>query len=227
MPSDEWLKKEFHYGYSSGDIIAKDVVDKLRNNEESKIGGSYHQVASYLSSFINANSKVLELGPGRGSWSKVILNKLSVKGVLHTIDFQDVSQWLDPKRKDNRIVCHKVDSFNYSFLPDDYFDLFWSFGVLCHNNIDNIYTIFNQAYSKLKKQAVLIHQYSDWNKLENYGWDKGSIPIKFKHMRDIDIWWTRNNSICMQTILEACGYEIKEIDTGLLQRDGMFLAYKR
>ena len=43
MPTLDWLKKEFHYGYNSGDVLAQEP-DEVRAKEEALCGGSYRQV---------------------------------------------------------------------------------------------------------------------------------------------------------------------------------------
>lgn len=226
MPTAEWLKKEFSYGYDSGDIQS-DRIDKRRKQEESKIGGSYSKVAEeLLRKRVKPDSHVLELGPGRGSWSKVILNILEEGGQLSTLDFQNVSEWLNPEQYNGKLTNYQIDSNNYSFLKDNTFDLFWSFGVLCHNNIDSIYQIIHNVYPKLKKGAFVIHQYADWDKLEKYGWENGAIPLAFREKKDDEIWWPRNNQKVMQTILEANGFEVLQIDCGLVERDSIFIGRK-
>lgn len=226
MPTIDWLKKEFHYGYSSGDVTSIEA-DTHRISEEQKIGGSYKDVfEQLLKKHIKPNHNVLELGPGGGSWSRAILSILGKKGSLTTIDFQDVSKWIDPNEFDTAVKHFQTTDINYTFLKDAYHDIFWSFGVLCHNNIDNIYQILSSVYPRLKNGALLIHQYSDWEKLERYGWENGAIPLEFKSKKDSDIWWSRNNQKTMQTILESIGYEVLSIDVGLVKRDSIFLARK-
>jgi len=227
MPTLEWLKNEFGYGYDSGDVNST-TPDTQRKQEEAKIGGSYKEIAEkLLISNVSTSNNVLELGPGRGSWSKVILNSLGQDGTLSTLDFQDVSKWLDNETYGKKLINYQIDSNNYEFLSDNHFDFFWSFGVLCHNNIDVIYQIFHNIYPKLKQGALLIHQYSDWDKLNNYGWDKGGIPPEFKNQRDDQIWWPRNNKITMKTLLESNGYEIIDIDCSLVERDSIFISRKK
>lgn len=227
MPTIEWLKEEFHYGYSSGDILNQEK-DLQRESEERKIGGLYKDVIEkLLKVYIKPEFNVLELGPGRGSWSNVILNILNEKGNFNTLDFQDVSQWIDPDGYSAKVKHFRVDSLDYSFLDDDYYDLFWSFGVLCHNNIDSIYQIIHNIYPKMKKGSILIHQYADWEKLESYGWENGAIPMNFKNKRDDQIWWPRNNKKIMQTILEANGFEVVEIDCNIVKRDSICISIKK
>lgn len=225
MPTVEWLKKEFHYGYDSGDVEAN-IADEQRKQEEQRIGGSYNEIAQkLLRNYIKSNDNVLELGPGRGSWSRVILDILD-DGTLTTLDFQDISKWLDMEKYKNKLIPYQVNSMDYSFLEDNTYDVFWSFGVLCHNNIDSIYQILHNIYPKMKKDSILIHQYADWEKLDDFGWERGAVPVQFKSQKDDEIWWPRNNKKVMQIILEANGFEIVDIDCGLVERDSIFICKK-
>src|SRR3974377_1954566 len=102
MPKLDCLKKEFHYGYDSGNILSI-IPDKIRKSEEKVIGGSYRTVfKKAVLPYLKKNSKVLELGPGKGSWSRAILDSIP-EGELTTIDFQDVSEWLHPEKYNGRL----------------------------------------------------------------------------------------------------------------------------
>jgi len=117
MPTVQWLQQEFHYGYESGDIL-NPVPDEVRATEESRAGGSYHLLFhKVLKRFIRPDSMVLELGPGKGSWSRATLSVLT-QGQLHTVDFQDVRPWLAPERWDGRLVCHQVRDNGFGELAD-------------------------------------------------------------------------------------------------------------
>ncbi|MDN5940327.1 MAG: class I SAM-dependent methyltransferase, partial [Nitrospira sp.] len=168
MPALNWLKNEFGYGYDSGNILSI-IPGRVRLAEERKSGGSYRRILrKAILPHLRTDSKVLELGPGRGSWSRAILTTIS-QGELHTVDFQDVSQWLDPKSFSGRLVCHQVQDNTFAEIPENYFDFFWSFGVLCHNEEHSIAEILLHARRKMKKGALSVHQYGDWNKLDRFG----------------------------------------------------------
>lgn len=121
MPTLDWLRAEFHYGYDSGDVLSW-IPGRRRWGEERKCGGSYRRVFTrVVRPRLFADSKVLELGPGRGSWSRAILRHIP-NGELHTVDFQDVSPWLHPDLSAGRLVCHRVQDNTFAGLPDRYFD---------------------------------------------------------------------------------------------------------
>jgi hypothetical protein len=223
MPTLDWLKKEYHYGYDSGNILSL-FPNSTRRKEEKAIGGSYRKVfQTALLPYIKPDSKVLELGPGRGSWSRAILQHIPY-GQLHTVDFQDVSQWLKPENYNGRLVCHHIsDNTYYSSFEDEYFDFFWSFGVLCHNNQEQIEEILRDVLPKMKHGAKAVHMYADWDKLEKYGWVKGRVPIEFKDKPDDEIWWPRNNQDAMSSLVMRVGWKVLSRDLELVKRDSIIV----
>lgn len=222
MPSLEWLRKEFDYGYDSGNVLAL-IPGRTRLIEELKCGGSYRKVFNKaLRPHLRPDSKVLELGPGKGSWSRAIL-KFIPSGELHTVDFQDVTRWLDPLAFSGRLVCHQTPDNTFGGVPDDYFDFFWSFGVLCHNEVASIRDILIHARRKVKTGGLSVHQYGDWEKLDQYGWRKGKVPEDFKTKPDDEIWWPRNDQATMCRVAKEAGWEVIAADQGLLRRDSIIL----
>jgi len=224
MPTLDWLRREFHYGYDSGDILSF-IPNTTRFKEERAIGGSYRKVFSKaVIPFIKEDSTVLELGPGRGSWTRAILQYVT-KGRIHTVDFQDVTKWLHPEKYNGRLICHKADDNSYyDNFENDYFDFFWSFGVLCHNNLGQIEEILKNSLPKMKHGGIAVHQYADWEKLEQYGWDRKSrVPSEFRNMPDDKIWWPRNDLKTMSSVAERSGWIVKEGDMGVVKRDSIIL----
>ncbi len=222
MPTLEWLRDTFSSGYDSGNVLSL-IPGARRRSEERKIGASYRKVFfRAIRPHIKADSVVLELGPGSGSWSRAIL-KYIPQGELHTVDIQDVTQWLQPQRYRARLFCHQISDNSFSGLKDDYFDFFWSFGVLCHNNSTHIKEILEKSLRKMRPGAVAVHQYGDWDKLEAYGWERGAVLRAFKKMSDEQIWWPRNHRRTMTTLATEAGWAVICPDLGMLQRDGLIL----
>ncbi|MDX1959893.1 MAG: class I SAM-dependent methyltransferase [Leptospiraceae bacterium] len=226
MPTLDWLKKEFHYGYDSGNVLDF-FPDKQRKSEEKVIGGSYRKVFyDSIGKYLNPESKVLELGPGKGSWTRAIL-KYIPNGELTTVDFQDLEKFLQPEKYNRRLKCIQIQDNTFMELPNDYFDVFWSFGVLCHNNQENIEIILRNALPKVKQNGYAIHQYADWEKLEKFGWgEKSNIPVEFQSKPDNEIWWPRNTKKDMQRIASASGWKVISIDLELVERDSICVLQK-
>ncbi len=225
MPTMEWLKQEFDYGYDSGNVTGW-FPNRIRRLEERKIGGSYRKIfLEAIVPFITESSTVLELGPGNGAWSRAILSQLA-EGRLITVDYQDVTQWLSPMTYAGRLECHQVTDNRFSCIDNDSIDFFWSMGVLCHNNQDHIEQILSHSIQKLKPGAFACHQYSDWEKLNEFGWQRGGVPEEFQQLNDDEIWWPRNNQNAMLDIAERCGWEVVTPDLNLVQRDSIILLRK-
>jgi SAM-dependent methyltransferase len=222
MPTLNWLRTEFSYGYDSGDILSL-VPGKVRRSEEWRSGGSYRRVfKKAVLPYLRPDSKVLELGPGKGSWTRAIL-KFIPQGELHTVDIQDVAQWLQAETYAGRLVCHQVRDNTFEGLPDGYFDFFWSFGVLCHNEGHSILEILRYARRAMKQGALSVHQYGDWRKLDQFGWSRGGVPERFRTQRDQDIWWPRNDQDLMAKLATEAGWEVLCADLDLLRRDSLIL----
>lgn len=120
-------------------------------------------------------------------------------------------------------MCHRVQDNRFHGIPDGYFDVFWSFGVLCHNEVSSIQEILRHARGKMKPGAIAIQQYGDWEKLDIFGWDRGGVPRGFKTQRDRDIWWPRNDQRVMAQLAVEAGWEVLNADLGLLRRDSLIL----
>lgn len=218
MPTLDWLKKEFHYGYDSGDV-ERWFPGAVRRREEKAIGGSYRRVfrRAALPCF-KPDSTVLEMGPGRGSWSRALIRHLP-KGRLITVDFQDVSPWLEPERHAGRLVCHQVRDNSFGEIADDSVDFFWAFGVIVHINQAHIAEILRNLLPKMKPGGTAVFNYADWEKLDAYGWRKGHVPEEFRNLPDDEIWWPRNDRKTMTTIAEEAGWNVVSADLDLVKRD--------
>lgn len=222
MPTLNWLMQEFSYGYDSGSVLSS-IPNLKRFKEERAIGGSYRRVFfEALLPYIQPDSVVLELGPGRGSWSKAILKYIPY-GQLKTVDFQDVEKWLKPEKYQGRLSCHQVQDNSFSCIENNTIDFFWSFGVLCHNNVDQIREILSNSLYKMKVGAFAVHEYANWKKLDNYGWKKGKVPTEFKNLPDNDIWWPRNDIETMCQIALESGWKIICPDLELVKRDSIIV----
>jgi hypothetical protein len=222
MPTIEWLRNEFHYGYNSGNVLSV-FANRVRRAEERKIGGSYRKVFfEAIRPYLRPDSTVLELGPGMGSWSRAILRYIP-NGRLITVDFQDVATWLKPERYQGRLECHQVSDLTLSCVEAESVDFFWSMGVLCHNNLEHIRQILANALPKMRFGGVACHQFGCWEKLAQFGWKRGGIPEHFRQLEDDRVWWPRNSCKAMNRIAQDSGWQVLKVDLQLVQRDGIIL----
>ena len=145
------------------------------------------------------------------------------EGTLTTVDFQDVTEWLEPHNYGGRMECKQVNDNTFSVVEDHSKDFFWSMGVLCHNNQTHIREILTNSLWKVKRGGHACHQFADWKKLEAYGWSKGGVPVEFREKPDDEIWWPRNDTESMAKIATEAGWHVKVADLGILKRDGLML----
>jgi phospholipid N-methyltransferase len=222
VPSITWLKTAFDYGFDSGNVESR-LAGSRRRFQERKCGGSYREVfRQAVVPHLRPDSTVLELGPGKGSWSRALLPRIP-EGRLFAADYVDVSWALRPEEDDGRLVFHQVADNTFSAFRDGQFDFFFSFGVLCHNPAAAILEILANALPKMRVGATAVHQYGDWEKLDAYGWERGEVPEAFKELPDEEIWWPRNSAAQMAELARAAGWTVVSEDLGLLGRDGLIL----
>ena len=226
MPTIDFLKKQFPHGYDSG-VIHSLLPCRRRRHQEKAIGGSYRGIyKKAIRPYLKEDSVALELGPGAGSWTRAIL-KCIPRGKLYTLDFQDAAKWLRPDKYRERLECHQVEDNSFSCIDNDSIDYFWSFGVLCHNNVEHIEEIFANALPKMNPGGISCHQYGDWEKLEAFGWERTNIPLEFKNKPDSKIWWPRNSGPVMKRIAEKTGWSVLSTDLNLVKRDAIILLQRR
>jgi len=226
MPTLNSLRRLFPNGYNSGNVLSR-IPGPRRIVEEVRVGASYRNVFfRAVQPYIKPDSKVLELGPGSGSWTRAILKHVP-RGEVHTVDFQDVRGWIHPDPRGGRLVCYHVFDNSFAAVPAATFDFFWSFGVLCHNNLDHIREIFRNVLSKMKPGAFAAHEIGDWSKLDQLGWGRRwGVPAHFKDQPDDAIWWPRNSAEQTCRVAVEAGWEVVERDLGVLRRDSLCVLRK-
>ena len=216
----------FSAGYDSGDILSW-IPDRRRRHEEGLIRGSYRRFFMRgVRPHLREDSIVMELGPGTGSWTRALL-KYVPRGEVHALDYVDAAAWLRPERYDGRLAFHRTQDNSFSSVPDASFDVFFSFGVLCHNRAPEIAEIMASALPKMRPGGVAIHQYGDWEKLHRLGWqdDRHGVPPFNRDLDDEHEWnfWPRNDQATMTTICREAGWIVEQADLALFERDSVIL----
>jgi SAM-dependent methyltransferase len=218
MGSIEWLRSAFTGGYDSGDILSP-VPSSTRLRQEVLIGGSYRETfLKAVLPYLRPDSRVLEIGPGRGSWTRAILRHIP-EGSLDAVDLVDVSEWLDEAEFGGRLRVHRADDLALACVPDGAFDFFWSFGVLCHHTIEQIGEVLAAARPKMRPGGVAVHEYGHWPKFYASG-----RMVAFPDLAasdDTESWWPSNSPEAMRAAAEAAGWIVIHDDQDLFTRDGI------
>lgn len=156
-------------GYFEGDPL--DPVGLSGYGEFGYISCLHAVYLSCIRPYVTPESTVLEVGPGRGAWTRTMLSAKEI--------------WcLDAKsRHENRIdeylgfprnlVYHQVRDFSCGMLPDDYFTFVFSFGALVHISWEGIGLYVKNLYPKLRSGAhafVMVADYDKANRMAREHW---------------------------------------------------------
>lgn len=92
----------------------------------------YTVYSACIRPYITPDTTVLEIGPGRGAWSKAILHRNCRK--LYAVDVADPehTHFWDYVGRDRRAEYIVADDLSLPGVPDNSIDFFFSFGVFCH-----------------------------------------------------------------------------------------------
>lgn len=203
--------------------VASFIPNRIRRNEERRIGGSYRQVFNEaVRPFVRTDSNLLELGPGHGMWTRPMMD-LIPKGSLRAVDTEDTAEWLRPSRYQSRLSCHTFKDGSLSCVENDSIDFCWSMGMICHLNSQQICRLLSQLLPKLKIGGYACLHFADWIKLDQFGWNRGGIPTEFQNLPDQKIWWPRNCTEHMARIATESGWHVRVADMDLLKRDGLIV----
>jgi hypothetical protein len=112
--------------------------------------------------YVNGKSFVLEIGPGRGAWTKTFLHANEV-WCLDALSAQHNKFW-EYIGKSSNVKYYQVSDFSCSMLPEDKFNYLFSFGTLCHISFEGIHEYMKNLYSKLTKGAHCFISIADYEK---------------------------------------------------------------
>ena len=89
--SVEWLKSAFNELHVGSCPLPRPRPRRILK----KLSGlDYPAIPSALFPFLRPDSRVLELGPGAGSWTSDF--SFVSEGEVHAVDFQDIREWINP-----------------------------------------------------------------------------------------------------------------------------------
>jgi phospholipid N-methyltransferase len=214
------MQQLFGDGYDSGDI-EKGLADPLVLQEFRDTGANYKVIFDDLvKPHLLPGKTILEIGPGKGSWTKAVSDNLPADGTLYVVDRLPLEAMIRQRcpAVGDRLRFIRTLSNDYSLFPNDIIDFAFSFGVFVHLPLKEIETILSRLLPKLRRGGEVVLQYSNWDKLDKWGWQKARVPTWFReHPNHPDVWWTRNNPETMRAIAERCGYAILSLDLDYFQ----------
>lgn len=152
-------------GHWQGGYYEGDPLDPLSRSTYGQIGFVSSIHATYLSCikpYINPESKVIEIGPGRGAWTKCMLEAKEI-WALDALP-ESHNQFYNYLNHPNHVKYFQVEDFSCSMLPEDHFNFLFSFGCLCHVSFEGISSYAKNLHAKLKPGSHCFWMVADYKK---------------------------------------------------------------
>jgi len=179
-------------GYYEGDPLSP-----LSESHYKQIGFLSILHATYLrciKPYINQNTIALEIGPGRGAWTKTMLPSKEVWALDARSEKEN--RFFEYLGNPSNVKYFQVKDFKCEMLPEDKFDYMFSFGCLCHVSFAGITEYAVNLYPKMKQGSNcfwMIADYGKYNKLieniDSYSIWEASVPRsrsrKFNPLRSL------------------------------------------
>jgi hypothetical protein len=239
--------KVWEGGYFEGEVL-----DPVSYSTYGPLGYVSILHALYLMAikpYINTGSVVLEIGPGRGAFTKTILHHRPKETWCLDAVSAEQNKFFEYIGNNESVKYFQVEDFSCSMLPEDHFNYFFSFGALCHVSFQGIESYLTNIYPILKPGAVCFIMVADYDKY-NYALDNieqlsvyKNLPFqkiinfnwKLYKKRFRNILGTRRSYPESQqpapgrwyhagikqtcSLLSSLGYFVVSPDIGIIQRD--------
>jgi len=258
MDNDHKIESRLSGEIKSFDKVWKDgyfegeVLDPVGYSTYGPLGYISVLYALYLISIkphVNQETVALEIGPGRGAFSKAILKHTPRElWCLDAVSAED-NKFYEYTGNYENVKYIQVEDFSCSMLPENHFNYFFSFGALCHVSFDGITQYLKNLYPKLQQGAECFIMVADYDKY-NQSLDNIENLSVFKYLpfqkiirlnwmlykRQISKWLTYRRTYPETqepvpgrwyhagikqtcTLLESLGYTVISEDLGVNQRD--------
>jgi hypothetical protein len=196
----------------NGGYFEGDPLDPLAKSTYEEVGYISVIHATYLRCirpFINRETVALEIGPGRGAWTKTLLPSKEIY-VMDALSAEHNGFFNYVGAVENVKYLH-VKDFGCEELPNNYFDYMFSFGTLCHVSFEGIEEYAQNLFDKLKPGANcfwMIGDYAKYNEVVNnlgmYGIVRRLIPQRVPLKRWVgtflsDYFFFRNSELRPRT----------------------------
>ena len=175
--------------------------------------------ATYLLTIRNKlpeRAVVLEIGPGRGGWTKALLGQSVQK--LYALDALSAEHngFWTYVGNDPRVVYTQVGDFECTPVPDREIDFFFSFGVFCHISRRGTEAYFTSVARKMKPGATGFCMISDYDKM---GKALGTVISQEEHDQPEPGRWYHLGTDWFCSLLNAKGFDVLDEDIGVIIRD--------
>jgi len=152
-------------GIWNGGYYEGDPLKPMSKSTYGQLGFISVLHATYLQCikpYVNKNTVSLEIGPGRGAWTKALLPSKQVYALdALPAEHNGFFEYLEHPEN---VKYFQVKDFMCEMLPDNYFDYMFSFGCLCHVSFEGISEYARNIYPKLKRNSNCFWMVADYDK---------------------------------------------------------------
>jgi SAM-dependent methyltransferase len=166
---------------------------------------------------------VLEIGPGRGAWSKVILEEGADK--LYALDALSSThngffEYVDPQQIfRERVEYFQVSDFNCGLPQGTMVDFFFSFGCFCHIRRPGTAEYFQNIFKVMKSGAEGYVMISDYKKMyQNVGGVFNEAEFS-EGGSGTGVPWAHHGTEWFCNMIENIGFTVLDQDIGCNVRD--------
>ncbi len=140
--------------------------------------------------YITAETVVLEIGPGRGAWSKAFVHRNCRK--LYAVDVvtPEHSGFWKHVGEDPRVEYIVANDLTLPGVPDQLIDFFFSFGVFCHLKPEMCEEYLGAMFRKMRPGSRGFLMIADFDKYERCRAEAGRLSIgRFLTEQTRKVWF--------------------------------------
>jgi hypothetical protein len=183
--AEQVFNKQFSETWQSG-YYEGDPLDAMAESTYGVYGynSSLHTIyLACIRPYVGPKTVALEIGPGRGAWSKAILSRNCAR--LYAVDAAPAehTHFWDYVGQDQRVTYLVARDFELDDVPDASIDFFFSFGVFCHLRPEMCESYIRSLARKMKSGAngfLMCADFDKYNECQNNA-DRSSLKRFFDH----------------------------------------------
>jgi Methyltransferase domain len=165
MDSPERFRKVWKGGYYEGN-----PMEPMSTSTYGICGFNSILYTVYLTCirpYVNFNTTALEIGPGRGAWTKAMLQHEAKKIFVVDAAPPEHTGFWDYVGKTDRVEYCTVSDLTLAPVPDSSIDFFFCFGVFCHLSPESSEAYISALARKMKPGAdgfLMVADYDKFNR---------------------------------------------------------------
>lgn len=151
-----------------GGFYAGDPLDRMRSPYGlfGYVGVPHAIVLRCIRPYVHEDTVALELGPGRGAYTRALLGAASV-WCLDALPAEHNKFWEYVGQRPN-VHYFEVSGFGCEMLPEDGIDYMFSYDTLCHVPFEGIEAYATSLRSKLRPGAQCFWMVADFAKYRSF-----------------------------------------------------------